>query len=90
MKRTIFYSWQSDLSNSTNRGFIEECIEKAIKEIKNRLDIDFTLDKDTSGEPGNPEIANTIISKIENCKIFIADISIINSEANKGKPPIQM
>ena len=45
MKRTIFYSWQSDLSNSTNRGFIEECIEKAIKEIKNRLDIDFSTAK---------------------------------------------
>ncbi len=87
MKRTIFYSWQSDLSNSTNRGFIEECIEKAIKEIKNRLDIDFTLDKDTSGEPGNPEIANTIISKIENCKIFIADISIINSGSKQRKTP---
>mgnify|MGYP001211835538 CR=1 FL=1 len=71
MKRTIFYSWQSDLSNSTNRGFIEECIEKAIKEIKNRLDIDFTLDKDTSGEPGNPEIANTIISKIGTARFLL-------------------
>ena len=87
MKRTIFYSWQSDLSNSTNRGIIEESKEKAIKEIKNRLDIDFTLDKDTSGEPGNPEIANTIISKIENCKIFIADISIINSGSKQRKTP---
>ena len=87
MKRTIFYSWQSDLPNSTNRGFIEECIKKAIKKIKNRLDIDFTLDKDTSGEPGNPEIANTIISKIDNCKIFIADISIINSDSTQRKVP---
>ena len=30
----IFYSWQSDLANSTNRGFIEDCLKKAVKNLK--------------------------------------------------------
>ncbi|HEX5445733.1 MAG TPA: hypothetical protein VFW87_18035 [Pirellulales bacterium] len=31
--RTLFYSWQSDLPNSTNRGFIDDCIHRALKEL---------------------------------------------------------
>lgn len=34
MKRTIFYSWQSDLPNNSNRGFIESCIESSLKDLK--------------------------------------------------------
>jgi hypothetical protein len=33
MRVTIFYSWQSDLPNNTNRGFIERALEKAIASI---------------------------------------------------------
>jgi hypothetical protein len=34
VKVIIFYSWQSDLPNATNRAFIERAILKAIKTIK--------------------------------------------------------
>lgn len=37
---TIFYSWQSDLPNNSNRSFIEVAIKKAIKKVKT-LDIRF-------------------------------------------------
>ncbi len=30
----IFYSWQSDLPNPTNRGFIEDCLKRAIKDVQ--------------------------------------------------------
>jgi len=33
MKQRIFYSWQSDLPNNNNRGFIENALEKAISNI---------------------------------------------------------
>lgn len=89
MKRTIFYSWQSDLPNNTNRGFIEDCIKKSINDVAKFIpfNLELTLDKDTFNEPGNPEIVNTILSKIENAKIFIADISIINSDSKLRKTP---
>jgi hypothetical protein len=35
MNRVEFYSWQFDLPNSTNRGFIQAALEKAAKAIAN-------------------------------------------------------
>lgn len=89
MKNCIFYSWQSDLPNRTNRGFIESCIESAIKKLDRADDfyLELNLDRDTKNEPGTPDIANTIFSKIERAKIFIADISIINSNSDGRKTP---
>lgn len=75
----IFYSWQSDLPNSTNRGFIHEVIDKSIKKII--LDDDYKiqprLDKDTDGVSGSPNISQTILEKIKNSNVFVADISIV-------------
>jgi hypothetical protein len=49
MKVTIFYSWQSDLPNNTNRSFIERALEKAIASIKaeGELVIRPDLERDT-------------------------------------------
>ena len=51
MKNTIFWSWQSDLCEKTNRNFIRECLAAAIKQVNEDLDIDdadrFELDHDT-------------------------------------------
>ena len=33
-KRTVFYSWQSDLPKGTNWSFVEGCLNKAIKELR--------------------------------------------------------
>lgn len=85
----IFYSWQSDLNLRNNKNFIEECIKTAINEFnkENKHLVDFTLDKDTSGEPGNPEIINIILNKIDNSRMFICDLSIINSDYHGRKTP---
>ncbi len=81
MKKVIFYSWQSDLPNNTNRGFINTALEKAIADINS--DDNFSmipfLDRDTIGESGSPDISTTIFDKIDNCDVFICDISIVNS-----------
>jgi hypothetical protein len=86
---TIFYSWQSDLPNSTNRGFIEACLKKAIKNLNKsqEYNIEFNLDRDTKNATGTPDIANTIFKKIEKAHIFLADISIINPTQNSRKTP---
>lgn len=73
----IFYSWQSDLPNTTNRGFIESALEKAILNIKKETNIPLAIDKDTSNKAGSPDIAHTIFEKIDDCFLFIADISLI-------------
>ena len=89
MKNTIFYSCQSDLPNNTNRGFIESCVKTALIQLNmsDEFDLAVTLDRDTKDELGTPDIANTIFSKIENSKVFIADVSIINSKSNERKTP---
>ncbi|HJT31720.1 MAG TPA: hypothetical protein VJ783_06670 [Pirellulales bacterium] len=77
--RTLFYSWQSDLPNSTNRGFIEECIERALKELGKEDGVKvFEPDRDTQGTSGSPNIAETIFAKIDKCSAFVADVSFIN------------
>lgn len=79
-RRIVFYSWQSDLPNSTNRTFIENALKKAAKTIKDdeTIEIEPVIERDTQGVAGSPEIARTIFQKIEQADIFVCDISIIN------------
>lgn len=89
MNKTIFYSWESDLPNKTNRSFQEHCIKKAVNRIKSsqHYSIEWNIDRDTKGESGTPDIVNTIFSKISRSDIFVADISIINSQGKKTPNP---
>lgn len=72
----IFYSWQSDLPNNETRGFIQSCIDAAVKHLSSTVCVE--ADRDTKGEYGSPDIEKTIFSKIDDCDIFIADVSIVN------------
>lgn len=89
MEKRIFYSWQSDLPNNSNRGFINTALEKAIQEIN--ADDDFSLipflDRDTAGVSGSPDISGSIFEKIKNSDTFICDISIINAHAGEFARP---
>ncbi|WPP49577.1 hypothetical protein [Catalinimonas niigatensis] len=88
MKKSIFYSWQSDSPNNKNRSFIEDCIKIAIKEIQSdKINLDVAIDRDTKDATGTPDIASTIFSKIDNTSIFIADISFINPDYKGRKIP---
>ena len=86
---TVFYSWQSDLPNSTNRGFIGDCLERAIKELKAdpSLTVDPCLDRDTQNVPGSPDIASTIFDKIDKCGLFVCDVSIVNHNSSERPMP---
>lgn len=80
-QHTVFYSWQASLPNKTNRGLIRNCIEKAIKDINKDISIEsrVSLDSDTSNTPGSPDIIHTILNKINDSSIFIADVSLVNN-----------
>lgn len=86
MGNTIFYSWQSDLPNKTNRTFIEEALERAIKGLSQGAEIEKamrpSLDKDTQGVPGSPPIVETIFKKIEQCAVFVPDLTFVGK--NEG------
>jgi len=86
MKYTVFYSWQSDLPNNTNRGFLQSVIETSIKNIhKNEcVDLEVSFDRDTQGVPGSPNISQAIIEKIKSCDAFVADVSIVTGDKEKG------
>ena len=85
----IFYSWQSDLPNATNRGFIQKALENASKAIRHdeSIEVEPVIDRDTSGVPGSPDIARTIFAKIEAAQVFVCDVSIINRESNARATP---
>ncbi|MDJ0556899.1 MAG: nucleotide-binding protein [Microcoleaceae cyanobacterium MO_207.B10] len=86
MDGKIFYSWQSDLPNNTNRGFIGDALEKAVKSIRNddSIKVEPVIDRDTQNVPGSPDIVQTIFEKIEQAQIFVCDISIINSNLSNS------
>ncbi|MGE4011939.1 MAG: hypothetical protein AB7G15_07370, partial [Alphaproteobacteria bacterium] len=98
MARTLFYSWQSDHHASVNRSFIEDAIRKALAVRKKALEIEspdrersadskLTLDKDTLNVPGTPDITGEIFRKIDNCTIFLADISFVaQSDGGRHTP----
>ena len=81
----IFYSWQSDHKNTKN--FIDKALSGAIKDLSgdSTLDKSPRLDKDTQGTVGSPSIVSTIKSKIDNCGIFVADVSIVNESKTSRK-----
>ena len=86
---TIFFSWQSDLPNKTNRNLIENSIKLALKKMNqdSPYSLITEIDRDTKGVLGNPDIVDSILTKIDKCGLFIADISIINSSLNGKRTP---
>ena len=87
MKKRIFYSWQSDLPNNTNRGFINEALKRAIDELN--FDKEFSiipfLDRDTEGLTGSPDIVASIFEKIKDSSVFVCDVSIVNKNDNSSR-----
>jgi hypothetical protein len=86
---TVFYSWQANLPNSTNRSFIQTALQKAIESLyDNRATtVEPSIDRDTAGVMGSPDIVNTILEKIEKCNAFVCDVSIINPDSEKYQTP---
>jgi hypothetical protein len=89
MSDFIFYSWQSDLLPKFNRYFIGKAIERAIKDLSAELrleeaqrEISLHFDEGTQGVPGSPDIASTILEKIDRCRVFVADLTFVGT--NQG------
>lgn len=89
MTKTVFYAWQSDLPSNTNRGFIRRCIDRAIKNVHTDLGVEDALrpEEGVKGAPGNVDVARTIFERIDECGIFVPDISIVTPEGAERPIP---
>ena len=85
--KTIFYAWQAQRPDKCNRYLIEEALERTFRELADddQTPVQFTLDQDARGALGSPEISTTILRKIENCNIFVADVTPVGTLIN-GRP----
>ena len=87
MARKVFYSWQSDRPNATNRSFILKALQAACAELSEDSTIDERpeVDHDTQNVPGSPDIVQTIFGKIDTAHVFVADVSLV-TDAGKTRP----
>ena len=75
-KFKIFYSWQSDLPGNTTRYFIRDCIDDAIAFAGESEAIEAVRDEATKDTTGSPNIVTTLFSKIDECDLFVADVTL--------------
>lgn len=88
----IFYSWQSWTPSARNREFIEGALELALVQIEETHGQPIIIDRDTKDLPGAPAIADSILDKIEQCDIFLADVTIVikNDEHESPNPNVML
>jgi hypothetical protein len=77
----IFWSWQSDYSPKTCRHFIRDALADAVAQVAEEIGVDDAdrpeIDHDTKGERGMADIAATILNKIADAAVFVADLTPI-------------
>lgn len=87
---SVFFAWQSYTDPKVNKIFIKESLIEAIQQIKQTLTVEeaergeIALDHDTKNVPGIPQIVDTIFNKIDNCSIFVADLTFVAIVDNKN------
>ncbi len=89
MRRIVFYSWQSDLPNATNRGLVQAALELAAEATAgdDTVAVEPVIDRGTEGVAGSPDIASTIFAKIDAADVVVADVSIVSESTAKRETP---
>lgn len=81
----VFWAWQSDTPRKIGRFFVRDVLNAAIKQLRDDLEVvepterevrdALDLDHDRKGVPGSPDLARTILEKIEAAAVFVADVT---------------
>lgn len=85
----VFYSWQSDSPNATNRSLIHGALLFVQMQLLEEVEEDrpqLEIDQATSREPGSPNIPATIFRKISEADALIADITTIGKAGDRPTP----
>lgn len=84
----IFWSWQNDYAPKTCRHFIRTALAQAIAEVADEIGVDDAnrpeIDHDTKNERGMADIPATILNKIAEAAVFVADLTPI-AQSTEGK-----
>jgi hypothetical protein len=87
----IFWSWQSDTPGDIGRFLVRDALRAAIERLRQAEEIeeamrdDLHLDHDIQGTTGSPDLARTILEKIENSEVVIADVTIVGKTNDDKK-----
>ncbi|MGL4295888.1 MAG: hypothetical protein ACRCTG_09235, partial [Aestuariivirga sp.] len=77
----VFWSWQNDYDPKSNRHFIRGALDDAVKQAGKELGLEPAerpeLDHNTKNTSGMAEITNTILKKINESAVFVADLTPI-------------
>lgn len=89
---TVFYSWQATLPGATNRSLIRKCLDSAVTALNTEVEVNDSLrvDSDTGGRPGSPKIFDTILDKIDQCNIFVADVSLVAPRQSNSNVMVEL
>lgn len=88
-RRSVFYSWQSDVRAAACRTLIERALEEAVKRIArdSTIAVEPAIDRDTQDVPGAPDIGATILAKIDAAAAFVADVTLVGkTDSGKATP----
>lgn len=87
----IFWSWQSDTPGKTGRHFIRDALDLAVEQLRSELTIDdcdrpeeLHVDQDRQGVPGSPDLVPTILKKIDEATVFVADVTAVARREKGG------
>lgn len=74
----IFYSWQSD---TDSRSFTISALQDAVDALNIRAEkpCNYVADQGCDGDGGALNIATRMLDKIDNCDLYIADLTIVHS-----------
>lgn len=92
MEATVFYAWQSHTPAKANRHLIREAAEAACERISSDESNEWqiAIDSDTRGVAGMCDIPNTILEKIRECDIFLADLTFVGESTSRSNGPQKM
>jgi hypothetical protein len=90
----IFWSWQSDTPGKTGRFLVRDALQDAIAALKQAPDIEepttqatregMHLDHDVKNVRGSPDLARTILDKIDTAAVVVADATIVGATLGEG------
>lgn len=80
MELTLFFSWQkeTDPQGFNNKHFLNKCIEEACKNVSNTgklHDVKIHFQEGMRASSGTPEVAKEMFRKVDECDIYVADIT---------------